>query len=200
MFWRFLILFAGIVLMINGCNGLVSSQFGTHKLRTFTTEEALRGMGDADFVHLTDAVVGESFIVGPALRVGDTDYILRPLFSPAQAAAHQRGEKVSTGLIGWYETRDPACTEVPVCPPPAAGIRGLLSKPTERKNPVEKWTDQRIELSEEVRYLQIGEQPLAWYWNLLFFVGGIGIAIAAEYVNHLRSKREADNARPHKEK
>lgn len=198
MILRYLILFGGIVLMITGCNSLISQQFGTHQLRTVTIGDAVaNGLGDADFVELEGAVIGEALIVGPALRSTDKDYVLRPILTPTQATAWSAGETVSINLVGWTETTDPACLQAPGCLP-AAGlpIRGLLSEPTWRKNPVEDWPGQRVSLNAEPLYIQLDEKPMAWYWNLALFLGGLLLAIIPESFRHRRkiAAMEADKS------
>ena len=60
MLLRYLILFGGIVMMITGCNSLISQQFGTHQLRTVNMQDAVaNGLGDADFIELDGAILGE---------------------------------------------------------------------------------------------------------------------------------------------
>ncbi len=168
--------------MITGCNSLISQNFGTHRLRTVDIAVAAAGgLGDADYVELNNAVLGTAMIVGPALRATDKDYVLRPILTEEQAASWEGGQTITTNLVAWTETEVPACTTPPGCPPPAAApVRGLLSEPTWRKNPTEAWAGQRIALADETSYLQLGEKPMAWYWNLLLFFGGIGLAIVPE--------------------
>ena len=107
---RLIIVLSGIVLMVNGCNGLLSQFFGTHKLRTFSAETALReGVGDADFVAFTDCYTTGRFTVGPALHDTDKDILLYPLYSSAQADSLQNGLTVTARLIGWETIYDPSC-------------------------------------------------------------------------------------------
>jgi hypothetical protein len=192
MFLRYLVLFGGIVLMITGCNSLISQNFGTHRLRTLDAAAAASGtLGDADYVQLTNAVIGEAFIVGPALRSSDKDYVLRPILNAEQSAAWKSGATVTTNLIAWVETTDPTCTTAPGCLPAASDpVIGLLSEPTARKNPVGEWSGQRIELAAPTSYLQLNEKPMAWYWNLLLFLGGIGLAIMPEARRFTKRKSE----------
>jgi hypothetical protein len=194
MILRYLVLFGGIVLMITGCNSLISQNFGTHRLRTLdVTTAASGGLGDADYVQLTNAVIGEAFIVGPALRSSDKDYVLRPILNATQAADWKSGATVSTNLVAWTETNDPVCIAAPGCPPAATDpVIGLLSKPTTRKNPVADWPDQRIGLEAPVSYLQLNEKPMAWYWNLLLFLGGLGLAILPEARRFAKRKPKND--------
>lgn len=196
MILRYLILFGGIVLMITGCNSLISQNFGTHRLRTLDVEDAAAGaLGDADYVQLKDAIIGEAFIVGPALRSSDKDYVLRPILNKQQAAAWEGGETVEVNLVSWTETTDPACTSGNGCPPSVADpVIGLLSEPTSRKNPVNAWPAQRIRLAASTSYLQLNEKPMAWYWNLLLFLGGLGLAVVPEarrFANRASTKASA---------
>lgn len=182
MILRYLVLFGGIVLMITGCNSLISQNFGTHRLRTLDVSTATAGgLGDADYVQLTNAIIGEAFIVGPALRSSDKDYVLRPILNSEQATAWKNGATVTTDLIAWTETTDPACIVSPGCLPATTDpVIGLLSEPTSRKNPVTLWSAQRIELASSTSYLQLNEKPMAWYWNLLLLLAGLGLAIVPE--------------------
>lgn len=186
MLLRYLVLFGGIVMMITGCNNLISQQFGTHQLRTVAIEDAIEnGLGDADFIEIEGALIGEAFIVGPALRSTDKDYVLRPILTPAQVTAWSAGESVTAKLVGWTETTDPSCLQPPGClPAGATPIRGLLSEPTWRKNPVEEWPGQRVALSPEPLYIQLNEKPMAWYWNLALLLGGLLLAIIPESIRH----------------
>lgn len=182
MILRYLVLFGGIVLMITGCNGLISQQFGTHRLRTVPLETAIAsGLGDADFVELSGAIVGEPSIVGPALRSSDKDYVLRPVFTPEQQSAWAQGETVAVSLVSWIETEDPASQNIPNCSAPNfCALKGLLSAPTDKKNPVEQWSSQRVSLAPDVMYLQLDEAPMAWYWNLALLLGGLALALIPE--------------------
>ncbi len=195
MIFRYLLMFTGIVLMITGCNSLVSQQFGTHRLRTIplaTVESS--GVGDADFVEITAAHLGTPLIVGPALRETDKDYVLRPVFSAEQQAAWAAGQTVEVAMVAWTETDDPNCTTPPGCLPASdVPLRGLISEPTEKKNPVSAWATQRIALRPNVVYLQLYEQPMAWYWNLLLLLGGLGLAIIPEA---LRFQKRSANLSP----
>jgi hypothetical protein len=91
------------------------------------------------------------------------------------------------------ETNDPNCVTSPGCLPAAADpVIGLLSKPTPRKNPVVDWPEQRIGLDTPVSYLQLNEKPMAWYWNLLLLLGGLGLAILPEARRFAKRKTEND--------
>lgn len=186
MWIRLLIVLAGIVVMINGCNSLISQQFGTHKLRTLTVAEVISdGLEDADFVRLEAGSLTENYLVGPALRASDEDYHLHAILTPAQQNEYVQGKTIEAGIIGWYKIPYQDCTKNNDCMPPAPYfIQGLVTEPSSKKNPVSEWAGQRITLAENVVYLQLWKQPLAWYWNLIMFVGGLGIALFVESRRH----------------
>lgn len=183
MWMRIAIVLVGIVVMITGCNSLISQYFGTHKLRRVSLETIQEeGLGDADFIELSDASLGEAYIVGKALRADDEDYHLYPILTDAQVAAHHSGERVVVNMIGWFKLPYADCVNNGDCMPAKAQLQGLVTKPTDKKNPVADWEMYNLELAENVYYLQLWKEPLAWYWNLLLFVGGLGLAIGIEAI------------------
>ncbi|MEL6357680.1 MAG: hypothetical protein AAFQ37_12195 [Bacteroidota bacterium] len=182
MWIRLLIVLLGIVLMINGCNSLISQNFGTHRLRTLDLQKVLNnGLGDADFVRLENAVLSQEYLIGPALRASDEDYHLHAVLSPQQAQNMAEGQEVEVKMVGWYKIPYAGCVKNGDCQPDANPvIQGLITDPTDRKNPRNEWSAKHVNLAEEVIYLQLWKEPLAWYWNLLMFLGGIGMAIGIE--------------------
>lgn len=184
------IVLVGIVVMINGCNGLISQNFGTHKLRTLKLETVLEeGLGDADFVRLEDAVLTENYLIGEALKASDEDYHLHAILTPQQQAAYKAGNKVTAGMIGWFKIPYADCVKNGDCQAASKGyLQGLITTPTPKKNPFASWSRHNVELAEDVIYLQLWKAPLAWYWNLLMFLGGIGLALFIEM--RYQKKRE----------
>lgn len=182
MFLRYLVLFGGIVIMITGCNSLVSQQFGTHHLRTIpATEATVTGIGDADFLEVTDLDFGPPQLSAPADDLKDGLYVYRPLLNAEQLAAWKGGAVVPVSLVGWFKSTDPACTEpTPCLPHTGKQIIGLVNEPADRKNPVGEWAGQRIILAEPVVYLELGQEPMAWYWNLGMFLAGALLAFVPE--------------------
>lgn len=176
--------------MITGCNSLISQQFGTHRLRTISLHEVLEtGIGDADFVELTDAVVGTPMIVGDALRSTDKDYVLRPLLTSAESVDWAKGNTVTAKVVAWMESTDPDCTTFPGClPTTGTPVRGLISPPTDKKNPKELWKEQRVVLDPNPIYLQLHQKPLDWYWNLVLLLTGLALAIIPEARRHAKRK------------
>lgn len=182
MFLRYLILFGGIVIMITGCNSLVSQNFGTHRLRTIPAPEAtVAGIGDADFIEINDVAFGQPQLTVPANNPKNGHYVYRPLLNAEQLAEWQGGAVVPVSLVGWFKSTDPACSgSEPCLPHTGKRVIGLVNEPSERKNPTGKWNDERISLTEQVVYLELGQEPMAWYWNLGMFLAGALLAFLPE--------------------
>lgn len=182
MFLRYLILFGGIVIMITGCNSLVSQNFGTHRLRTITAPEAtVVGIGDADFVEVSGITFGQPQLTSPADKPKNGQYVYRPLLNADQLAEWQGGAVVPVSLVGWFKSTDPACNGPEPClPHTEKRVIGLVNEPAARKNPVGEWAGQRIALAEPVVYLELGQEPMAWYWNLGMFLAGGMLAFLPE--------------------
>lgn len=183
MWLRYLIIASGIVLMIGGCNGLLSQLFGTHKLRHFTID-TLRttGLGDADYVSIDSAHSPGDFVVGPAIHPTDRDIVIFPLISEAERADMEQGKRIRPALLAWnkvspevQEGRD--SIRIPLG---TGTIRGLVRAPNKLKNTSDRLSEQGYDIPKDVYYLEADRAPLAWYWNLLMLIGGIGIALAAE--------------------
>ena len=196
---RLLFVLTGIVLMINGCNGLLSQFFGTHKLRTLSADTALReGVGDADYLAFAEGYRTGDFVVGPALHETDKDILLYPIFSSAQADSLERGKTVTAGIVAWGTNYDPPCIDRGDCIAPGAlTATGLIREPNPRKDESAALVNERVRLAERPIFLEIDRKPLAWYWNLLMFAGGIGLAFSVEsYVTRRRALRESDSTHP----
>lgn len=191
MWIRLLIVMLGLIVMINGCNSLISQHFGTHKLRVMdATTLQKEGLGDADFIRLEGAQLGEDYLVGPKLNERGKDYHLHPVFTPAMAAAHAAGDVVEPLGIAWFKIPYPDCVKNGDClPAMEGGLQGLIANPGKKQHPMEAWASKRIRLPKQVIYIQLGEHPLAWYWNLLLFLGGISLALGTESFWQKRKRR-----------
>ncbi len=181
----------GLIVMINGCNSLISQHFGTHKLRTLPAAEVTQqGIGDADYVRLTGASLPNSYIVGPKLNERGKDYHLYPVFTPSMAAAYAKGEIVEPLGVAWFKIPYPDCVKNGDClPEMPEGLQGLVANPGNKQHPREQWASKNIRLNNKTIYLQLGEQPLAWYWNLSLFLGGVFLALGTEALWQKRKRR-----------
>ena len=59
-------------------------------------------------------------------------------------------------------------------------LEGIVREMRKQKNRAHMLPTDRYELPEDVLYIEAGRSPLAWYWNLLMLVGGIGLALYLE--------------------
>ncbi|OAV45228.1 hypothetical protein [Lewinella sp. 4G2] len=190
--FRYLLLFAGIVFMINGCNGLVSSRFGTHSLRTLDLATlANDGLGDADYIAVTNAYLGSAKLATESGGFWAAPTIQRPLLTGEQTEAVARGETATPVLIAWSDYPAPATAqnarEVLV---QTKDFKGLVATPA-ITNPAH-WEENGVLVDEETRYLKIGEEPMAWYWNLLLFLGGLTLAALPEAMTFRQQQRNSE--------
>ncbi|MEL7163098.1 MAG: hypothetical protein AAFN92_20225, partial [Bacteroidota bacterium] len=133
----------------------------------------------------------DPFIVGPAMRAGDKDVVLRPILTELELERWHKGAILMVNLVGWMETEDPACVTYPGCPPLASvPVRGLVDEPAARKNPTADWRGHRIYLAEDTTYVKLNEEPLAWYWNLALFLGGLLLAVLPEARRFSRQRKD----------
>lgn len=171
-----------IVFFINGCNSLISQFFGTHKLRVFSIEEALnKGIGDADYVRLDGAWKPGDYIVIPPKNAADKAVLLFPLLSKAQMAELDAGNVVQPKIIAWTKNFSMNCDEQNNCAPRLqVDAVGVVRKMQQDKNKAHLLPTASYQLPDNASYIEIDRHPIAWYWNLLMLVGGIGIAIYIE--------------------
>jgi hypothetical protein len=196
MILRYLILFGGIVLMITGCNSLVSQNFGTHRLRTIDVAEAdAQAIGETDFVEVAGAVIGKVAVGDGKADAWGKWGVSRPLLSPDQHKAWENGATVETSLIGWFKSEYSRCSDNLKCLP-FTGKRaiGLIGPPVDPATLTGQYLGTRIKLKEPLVYLHLGEKPMAWHWNLLFFLGGICLAFIPEAIRHNRKAANKSKA------
>lgn len=145
-------------------------------------EEALdKGIGDADFIELTGAWKSGDYIVVPPRTGADKAILIFPLLSEQQMAAADAGEKVQPQFIGWTKEFSLDCDIENTCAPRLHGnVLGVVREMQRQKNKAHMLAANKYELSETVNYIEVGREPLAWYWNLLFVAGGIGFAFWIE--------------------
>ena len=181
--FRYLTLFVGVVATINGCNGLISSHFGTHRLRTVGAEElATDGFGDADYLEITDVIIGEAEVVNAPGMFFAPGTIQRPLFTKEQSRQFADGASVVPLAILWTKNNAPAASPENLFLPAGTvtTIRGLVAKPPITTDNATSWAADRISIDEPTPYLAYNQAPMAWYWNLLMLLGGLALAMLPE--------------------
>ena len=59
-------------------------------------------------------------------------------------------------------------------------VQGVVREMRQQKNQAHLLQLLKYQLPENVDYIEVGRQPLAWYWNLLMVLGGLGFAFYIE--------------------
>lgn len=163
---RLLLVAAGVILMISGCNGLLSSAFGTHRLRSLTAGQVAGGVGDADYLHITDGRIIDTLTWNIQGAAGDV-HRFYPVFGSGQRPV----------AIGW--------TKNDVSAPAAAGVFGTVETPSTDTRLPERW-QAAFPNQATYTFVHLSHRPLAWYWQLSLFLGGLLLALGTEYYLQLR--------------
>lgn len=179
-----------IVFFITGCNSLISQFFGTHKLRDFKMEDVLEnGLGDSDYVRIEGAWRTGDYIVVPPKTDADKAVLIYPIVSKMQLERMDAGQLITPALIGWTKNFSLDCDEDKSCAPrEALALEGIIREMRPQKNRAHMLPETRYDLPEDRVYMEVGRQPLAWYWNLLMMVGGLGLAFYIESTANWRRK------------
>lgn len=129
-------------------------------------------------MRLENLTVSAEYQIGDALHSTDKDIVVFPLLD----SNRDTEESKQVHFVGWSNVFDPNCHDRKDCySVETSSAQGLVRPPNPRKTPTDSsWVAMGFELAEDVRYLQINREPMAWYWNLLLFLGGIGLPLAVE--------------------
>lgn len=192
MLFRFIIVLACIVVFINGCNSLVSQYFGTHKLRTFTMEDAVKkGVGDSDYLELQKAWASGDYVFVPGKRKTDPSTLLYPLLTQAQLEQVEQGQQVQPHFIAWTQNFPTDCPSRDDCSPRrVADFKGVVRKPGKEFNGAKNLAANKYQLPSQVVYLEVNRAPIAWYWNLSMMVGAVLVAFLLEMRNFRKNKMQ----------
>lgn len=193
MWFRIFLMLAGIVFFITGCNSLISQFFGTHKLRTFSAEEVVaKGIGDSDFVEITDAWQTGDYLIVPPRTSADRALLIYPVVTEAQLALIDSGAVVEPMLIAWTRDFDASCDNDQLCiDRKKLNLKGVIREMNPSKNRANLLPAEHYRLPQLPLYVEAGREPIAWYWNLLMMLGGIGIAVYYEYRKSKARRQEA---------
>ena len=178
MWIKITLILTGTVFFISGCNSLVSQFFGTHKLRTFTAEQVLQqGVGDADYIEITDAWLTGDYMVVPPRNKADRAVLIYPVVSASQLAAIDSGKVVEPLAIAWTRNFDISCdTDQRCITRQQLRLEGVVRDMNKSKNKAHLLPAEHYRLPALPLYLESGRAPIAWYWNLLMMVGGLAVA------------------------
>ena len=107
MIFRVIIVILCLTVFINGCNSLISLQFGTHKLRTISIDQVIEnGVGDADYLEITGAWQTDDYIYVPGKKPPETAVIIYPLLSEDQVQKVESGQQIAPAVIAWTKQFD----------------------------------------------------------------------------------------------
>jgi len=184
-----------IVFFITGCNSLISQFFGTHKLRHFDMENVLaNGIEDADFVEIKNTWQTGDYIIVPKKNASDKVTLIYPILSDSQMEDLKLGKKVSPRIVAWQKMTSIACDSLKECAPKMKmNTLGIVREMRKQKNKAHLLPADKYELPGNVDYIEMGRTPLAWYWNVLMLVGGLGLAFFIESrANKARKLKEKE--------
>ena len=109
---RIIIVLICVSFFINGCNSLISQFFGTHKLRSFAIEQAVRdGIGDSDYVQLEGAYLANHFVYQESEYPNTPPIIIYPVLTDEQAAQYKAGQQVKPAFIAWSADFHSPCVD-----------------------------------------------------------------------------------------
>ncbi|MCB0564292.1 MAG: hypothetical protein KDD01_07935 [Phaeodactylibacter sp.] len=194
---RILIILACVVVFINGCNSLISQHFGTHKLRGYTIEMVQQsGIGDADFIMVDNALLPGDFVFKAAKSPTNPGVIIYPVLSREQMDAHHRGETVSPDIIAWTKNFPSQCVDAGNCieEGPVA-LKGVVRDLPNDRQGQGQLQDKGYRIGDNVIYLEHGQEPTAWYWNLLMMLGAAALVFGIEAYTHSRQRKRAAEKR-----
>ena len=181
-----------VVFFITGCNSLISQFFGTHKLRSFEMEDVIKtGIEDSDYININGAWQTGDYIIVPPKNESDKFTLIYPLLSEAQLKALEQGEQVQPRIIGWKKVTSIECDEDHSCAPKmAVKAEGIIRQMRKQKNKAHMLAADRYQLPDNVDYMEMDREPLAWYWNMLMLIGGLGFTFFIEVrANKKRSNK-----------
>lgn len=190
MLYRIIIITISLIVFVNSCNSVVSSNFGTHKLRQVEMNELTKnGLGDADFVEILDAYVPGNFVHQKAAEADKAGVIFYPLLDVSGKETFERSLKPKTKVIAWSENFKWKCWEDNSCVEQGIHtIKGIVRKPPEKLD-ISKRLVSNFELDENVIYIETGREPMQWWWHLVF-MGIAALVIATVEGLRLKSIRK----------
>ena len=196
MLFRFIFILLCIVGFINSCNSIISLNFGTHKLRSVSMSEIEKdGLGDADFIEITDAYLSGDFIHAKGTKKEDGGLIIYPILSENQFQVLDKEEKAKTGLFAWTDTFVWDCLEEKSCAPKGkTTVKGVIRTIYPEKDKSSDFNEQ-FELADVPIFIEAGRVPTPWYIHLLLMILAAGGILTLEIwrLNREKKKKVSSN-------
>ncbi|MCO6476579.1 MAG: hypothetical protein J5I94_08150 [Phaeodactylibacter sp.] len=188
---RLLIILGCVVVFINGCNSLISQNFGTHKLRIYSMEEVQQsGIGDADFIEINGGLLSGDFVFKAAKSPANPGVIIYPVLTEEQLEAHSRGAAVTPEIIAWTTNFPSQCVEAGNCIESGpVTLRGIVRDLPKDRQGQGQLVEKGYGLSENAVFVEYGQEPLAWYWNLLMMAGAAAAIFGIEAYSHRQRRK-----------
>ena len=195
MLFRIVIVLFSVVAFINGCNSLISRVAGTHKLRQYSMEQVVQeGLGDADYIVATSAWRSGDFVHTPPLKRGYKPVLAFPVLSKTQMDSLEKGMRVHPAVIAWTQRFDGNCVNAGACAPKEEFmLEGITRKIDKERNRVQTLPKERYVISENITQLEIGREPLAWYWNLAIMLAALILGGGTEWYHSRKAKNTTDS-------
>lgn len=196
MLFRFIVVLGCIVLFINGCNSLISQNFGTHKLRTYTMEQVVReNIGDSDFIEVTGAWQSGDYIHAPGGRTSKKPILLYPLLDRTQLTALDSNRVVQPAIIAWTEEFSPDCLQKNNCiERKEFTLKGIVREIPDEKDRSDQFSAAKYKLPENVIFVEVNKAPIEWYWNVAMMVGAVLLAFTLERASFKKTQSLNNNS------
>lgn len=178
--YRLIIILVCIVVFINSCNSVISTQFGTHKLRKMTMQQVEeQGLGDADYVEITDAYLSTDFIHVPAEDSTKSGTIIYPVLNQDNYQKYtQKQPNVDVQLIAWSENIPWKCWETDNCIEKGKQTLIGIVRTIDAENDKSANLSSSYNLATTTYFVETNRTPTPWYWHaLLMLVTAITILI-----------------------
>lgn len=188
MIYRTIIALGCVSLFIGGCNGLVSSVAGTHKLRTFTLKQLEEeGIGDSDYVAITDAWVGDTYQYVPPRAYTRKGSLVYPLY-PQDPATLPQDYQVQ--YVGWSSWTDTTCLKTRSCLESGfQKVQGIVNKTNQIEDALGQNQFAKINWTERPVFIENGRAPISITWNIIMMVTGFGVLFGMEYYFSKKRKK-----------
>ena len=195
MLFRFVFILLCVVGFINSCNSVISLQFGTHKLRSITVAEIENGgLGDADFIEITDAHLSGEFIHAKGTKKEDGGLIIYPILNEQALAGFEKGKKAKTAIFAWTDIFVWECLEEKSCAPKGkTTVKGVIRTIYPEKDKSSDFATQ-FEFTDTAIFLEAGREPTPWYQHILVMIltaGGILVLEIWRLKREEKSRKQA---------
>jgi hypothetical protein len=167
--------------MIGGCNGLLSTQFGTQRLQRMSAAEVSEGVGDRDYIEVRALVPSKRTVV----HVNEDGE--RELLSSLAFVGDTTESAVL--LMWWY------ADERPIVNTRHSWI-GMVERPPGVADIRRTYDSLGYLLPDTMVSLHLGQSPLPGGIHALIMFFGLATAVGVGYLNHRRERAFTAKTKP----